>query len=89
MATIYRARWKSHDCVTGDLRISKVGPYFRDQYITAPKIIMVLYVNLALSSSLGLHLATIQLHMTCSSVLFMKHQDVNIDRFMWFKVHVV
>ena len=30
-ATIYRARWKSHECPTRDLSISEVVPYFSDE----------------------------------------------------------
>merc|ERR1712216_311225 len=55
MATIYTARWKSHECATRDLSIPEVGLYFRDENKIVRTQISSLYAFLTLTPRIDLH----------------------------------
>ena len=62
MATIYRARWKSHECPTRALSIPEVLPYLSDEDKIVPTQISSLYAFLTLAPGLGLHSAACYLN---------------------------
>ena len=61
-ATIYRARWKSHECPIRALSIPEVLPYLSDENKIAHTQISSLYAFLPLAPGLGLHSAPYYLH---------------------------
>ena len=62
MATVYRARWKSHECPTRDLSIPEVVPYLSDENKIAPTQISRLHAFLTLAPSHDVHSAPCHLH---------------------------
>ena len=49
MAMIYRAYWKSHECLTRDLSIPAVGKYLSDENTMVPLKVPGLYAFLTLA----------------------------------------
>ena len=62
MATIYGARWKSHECPTRALSIPEVLPCLSDENNIVPTQISSLYAFLTLTPTLDVHSAPCYLH---------------------------